>query len=213
MRPSGVARLVRLCTVLLTIVTCGTWQTDRSIPPAIPRMIGLVRIPFTVSFARFPAAFFSPFLFHKKQNDHSQNIIKRDISNQHQRSHIGFSVNITDKCDSQQCRITSKRRLSKLSTDILILHQSGTQDTDQSAANRDSRTEADKFSVPQCLKVCTPEIFQQQQRQRRPEDKSVDFLYKTFTSSPILRNPYPRSIVKKIGSVAFKQKNRFSISM
>ena len=32
---------------------------------------------------------------------------------------------------------------------------------DQSAANRDSRTEADKFSVPQCLKVCTPEIFQQ----------------------------------------------------
>lgn len=67
MRPSGVARLVRLCTVLLTIVTCGTWQTDRSIPPAIPRMIGLVRIPFTVSFARFPAAFFSPSGFIKSK--------------------------------------------------------------------------------------------------------------------------------------------------
>ena len=135
--------------------------------------------------------------FHKKQNDHSQNIIKRDISNQHQRSHIGFSVNITDKCDSQQCRITSKRRLSKLSTDILILHQSGTQDTYQSAANRDSRTEADKFSVPQCLKVCTPEIFQQQQRQRRPEDKSVDFLYKTFIQQSDLTKSISQKHCKK----------------
>lgn len=85
----------------------------------------------------------------------------------------------------------------KLSTDILILHQSGTQDTDQSAANRNSRTEADKCSVPQCLKVCTPEIFQQQQRQRRPEDKSVDFLYKTFIQQSDLTKSISQKHCKK----------------
>ena len=70
-------------------------------------------------------------------------------------------------------------------------------DTDQSAANRDSRTEADKFSVPQCLKVCTPEIFQQQQRQRRPEDKSVDFLYKTFIQQSDLTKSISQKHCKK----------------
>lgn len=102
MRPRGVAVFARLPAVESRIFGNGRRRRDQSVPAAMPRMMGLVTIPFKVRFRTVSSIFLTS--FKDRENYNSHYIVKRDAGNDHQWCHTRISVKVLDNGDTKDRR-------------------------------------------------------------------------------------------------------------
>ena len=99
--PIGVAMFPILVTVFAGIPENGRRHADQRSPITIPIIIGLVIIPFNVFFSTSLSILLCPGL-KKGQHNNRHNIIKRDTADDHDWRHTRISINILDKCNTQE---------------------------------------------------------------------------------------------------------------
>ena len=135
-RSGGFARLPA---VESRIFGNGRRRRDQSVPAAMPRMMGLVTIPFKCASERYHL--FSLTWFKDRENYNSHYIVKRDAGNDHQWCHTCISVKVLDNGDTKDRCAAAVGCLDKLAPDIGRVEKTGQEHGDHNTERCDRKTE------------------------------------------------------------------------